>query len=91
MVRTYYECKKKTLLKNQDNTPIDIINVKSDTLEENVRQYAESIFPGYHMNHKTWISIILDDSLDDETVMSFVKQSYALTGMNPRCPPGQTR
>lgn len=72
--------KRKTLLKNQDNTPIDIINVKSDTLEENVRQYAESIFPGYHMNHKTWISIILDDSLDDETVMSFVKQSYALTG-----------
>ena len=75
--------KRKTLLKNQDNTPIDIINVKSDTLEENVRQYAERIFPGYHMNHKTWISIILDDSLDDETVMSFVKQSYALTGDEP--------
>lgn len=71
--------KKGTLLKNKDQTPIDMINLKTDTLEKDIHAYPDSIFPGYHMNHKTWLSLILDDSIKDETVMLLVRRSYNLT------------
>lgn len=67
------------LLKNKDETRVDIINLKSDTLEEAVSRYPGVIFPGYHMNHKTWISIVLADFLPDERIMQWVQSSYALT------------
>ena len=38
-----------------------------------------NIFPGYHMNKKNWITIILDDSLKDEEVFELIKESYELT------------
>lgn len=67
------------LLNNNDKSLIDIINLKDDILEKDISKYVGSIFPGYHMNHKTWISIVLNDSMDDETVMAFIKKSYELT------------
>ena len=36
----------------------------------------EDIYPGYHLNKKSWVSIILDDSLNDEEIMSLVDLSY---------------
>lgn len=37
------------------------------------------IFPGYHMNKKSWISIILDDSVDDEEIYKLIDNSYNLS------------
>lgn len=71
--------KRDTFFKNDDQKTIDIINLKSDNSEQAEKEFSLSIFPGYHMNHKTWISIVLDDSMNDETVMSFVKNSFKLT------------
>lgn len=31
------------------------------------------------MNHKTWISVVLDDTLSDESIMDFINTSYQLT------------
>ena len=31
------------------------------------------------MNKKTWITILLDDTLSDEEIMSYVQESYDLT------------
>ena len=58
---------------------MDIINLKSDTLAEEVSAYPGVIFPGYHMNHKTWLSIVLNDALKDEDIMALVQRSYDLT------------
>lgn len=73
------EIKMDTLLKNGDSTTIDVINLKTDAADLLRSLYPNAIFPGYHMNHKTWISIILNHSLDDALVMSFIEKSYELT------------
>ncbi len=36
------------------------------------------IFPGYHMNKKSWITIKLDDSLKIEKIFKFIDNSYEL-------------
>ncbi len=51
-----------------------IIVLRSNKEKDNI-----NIFPGYHMNKKNWITIILDDSLKDEEVFELIKESYELT------------
>ena len=43
----------------------------------NVKKTQEGIgYPAYHMNKKTWISIILDDSYSDEVIAALMQKSY---------------
>ena len=37
------------------------------------------IYPAYHMNHKTWISVVLDETLPDEKILELIDTSYQLT------------
>lgn len=62
--------------KDDDEQNVDIINLKSDTLPVD----GQSVFPAYHMNHKYWISVVLDDQLDDDDVMRLIDESFRLTG-----------
>ena len=56
-----------------------VLNVKCEpTLILNIVD-NESIFPAYHMNKKHWISILLDDNLDDSLLTSLIDISYDLT------------
>ena len=38
------------------------------------------VFPAYHMNKQHWISVVLNDSVDDDTVEMLLDMSYKLTG-----------
>lgn len=62
--------------KDDDEQNVDIINLKSDTLPVD----SQSVFPAYHMNHKYWISVVLDDQLGDDDVMRLIDESFRLTG-----------
>ena len=54
----------------------EVLNVKT---EDAVRLTSiAGIYPGYHMNRKNWISIILDDTLPDELIMQLVETSRKL-------------
>lgn len=56
---------------------IEILNVKLDHhLDEYMGQAG--IYPAYHMSKKSWVSIILDDTLSDEEIMKMVDISYDL-------------
>lgn len=58
---------------------IEVIVLK--TPEEslvNVVDY-QTIYPGYHMNKKYWITVVLDKTLSDETVFEKIKLSHQLT------------
>lgn len=33
-------------------------------------------YPGYHMNKKSWCSIIFDDTLPDEEIQARIAESY---------------
>lgn len=59
---------------------IEIIDVKlnpnkiQDLLKQN------GFYPAYHMNKKSWITIILDNTISDEDIMDLVDESYHLVG-----------
>lgn len=58
---------------------VEILNIKLDNL---VTPYLKkkNIYPGYHFNKKNWVSIILDDVLTDQELMSLIDISYNLSG-----------
>ncbi len=63
-----------------DITEFDFINLKVDPDESLKLQdkYEDAITPGYHMNKKHWISVAMDESLDDEFIESLIMDSYEL-------------
>ena len=67
--------KKHQLLKNQDEELIDVLNVKIDPSSLNHLLKIKGIYKAYHMNKKHWISILLDDNLDDDFIMQLIDES----------------
>ena len=57
---------------------VEVIDLRADkdALPELIKQ--DNIFPGYHMNKKHWISIILDGSVDIKEIYRYIDQSYIL-------------
>ena len=54
---------------------IEILNVK---LDDEVEKYLKKkgIYPSYHLSKKSWVTIILDDTLKDDEIMDLVNISY---------------
>ncbi len=40
---------------------------------------SSKIYPGYHMNKKSWITIILDGSVENEFIYKYIDLSYELS------------
>lgn len=58
---------------------IEIIDIKHPTDRiENIVDNV-NIFKGYHMNKKHWITVILDNKIDDKLVFKLIDTSYILT------------
>ena len=55
----------------------DVINLKMDDMffRDQIIQ-EDGILPAYHMNKKSWVSIILDDTLQDEELKQRICESY---------------
>ena len=58
---------------------VDVINLKADENKTAFLHKIRGIYPAYHMNHRKWISVILDETLDDRDVMDLVDESFRLT------------
>jgi predicted DNA-binding protein (MmcQ/YjbR family) len=56
---------------------VEIVNVKID--RDKVDEYVtkNGIYEAYHMNKKSWISIMLDDTLSDSTIQKFINDSFS--------------
>ena len=74
------------LLKNGDASFVDIVNLKIEPSTGEELRKIPGIYPAYHMNHKNWISVTLDDRLTDEEVMSLIDSSFMLTGHRDELP-----
>lgn len=57
-------------------TARSIINIKIDKDKFNELLEIENIFPGWHMDKKSWISISLSDYFDDSYIESLIDMSY---------------
>jgi predicted DNA-binding protein (MmcQ/YjbR family) len=62
-----------------DITDFASINLKADPEKAiEVRERYEAVIPGYHMNKKHWNTILLDGSLPEKLIKSWVDDSYNL-------------
>ena len=59
---------------------IEILNVKLDDVVQNYLG-VKGIYPSYHLSKKSWISIILDDTLSDKEIMDLIDISYNISNI----------
>ena len=60
------------------NEVVDLVNIKVSPGEMENLLTKEGIYPSYHMSKKTWVSLILNDSLPDEELFDLVSNSRNL-------------
>ncbi|HEX2962741.1 MAG TPA: MmcQ/YjbR family DNA-binding protein [Ignavibacteriales bacterium] len=55
------------------------VNLKCDPERAvELRERYESVLPGYHMNKKYWITVIMDNTIPDRIFKEFIDHSYDL-------------
>ena len=72
----------KSKLGKKSNGEVEIIDIKLDSnmIEDLLK--LDGFYPAYHMNKKSWISIILDNTVSNETIMNLIEKSYSYTVLN---------
>ena len=68
-----------SLLKNGNRHMLNIMNVKIDTSKRDELYEIKGIYPAFHMNHKMWVSIVLDETISDDKIMKLIQCSFDLT------------
>ena len=58
---------------------LDVVNVKCDPLLIGSFRELPGICPAYHMSKASWLSVVLDGSVDQETIKTLLQMSYDLT------------
>ena len=56
---------------------VEAVNIKYDQVADLLSQ--KGIYPAFHMNKRYWLSLALDDSLQDEEVLELIERSWNLT------------
>ena len=58
---------------------VEVINLKLEPKDVLNIVNEPNFYPAYHMNKKHWISVILDDSVEDKRIMKLVEISHNFT------------
>ena len=61
-----------------EDKDIEAMNIKLDPKEIDELVKKEGFYRAYHMNKKYWLTIALDDSVEDERILDLIKKSYEL-------------
>ena len=67
----------KNKFEGNEKEPIEVIDLRCDTTRESMVNY-QTIFPGYHMNKKSWITVPLDGRMKTKKICELIDQSYEL-------------
>lgn len=55
------------------------INLKCDPDEAiTLRERYDAVIPGYHMNKKHWNTVKMDETIEDDLIKKWIKNSYLL-------------
>lgn len=72
------------LLLSLDADPLQF-NVKCvPALAEELRENYSCVLPGYHMNKKHWNTVVIDGSVKNALLKSWIEQSYHLVHKSPK-------
>lgn len=58
---------------------VNVVNLKSDPLLIGSLILDKGIYPAYHMNKNHWITVCLDESIEEDKVKWLLDLSYELT------------
>lgn len=59
---------------------VEVVNLKCDPLLAGSLRDGVGIFPGWHMNHVNWITVLLDGTVSFQDLTPLLDLSYRLTG-----------
>ncbi len=62
-----------------DNSLINVVNLKCDPLLIGSLLFEKGIHKGYHMNKNHWITVRLDGSVDNDKIKWLLDMSFDLT------------
>lgn len=68
----------KSKLGLKEEGSVDIINVKCESDMVGLLTQTYGFLPGYHMNKKYWITMLLDGSVSEAKILDFLDMSYDL-------------
>ena len=63
---------------NDKEGEVEVINVKINTDKLDELLATRGIYEAYHMNKKYWITIVLDDTLNDKEIFKLLDESYMI-------------
>lgn len=66
---------------DKDSGEVEVLNVKLEKDKIVKLLQKDGYYPAYHMNKKSWISILLNDSIADVEIIELVNESFKLTDM----------
>ena len=72
----------KSKLDKNSSGEVEIIDIKLDPNEIKYLLKQDGFYPAYHMNKKSWITIILNNTVSDEYIMKLIDKSYSYTVAN---------
>ncbi len=58
---------------------IDILDIKIDPKQAEFLLELPGFLPGYHMNHRTWLTVLLDGTVPDEQIAKLLAASFQAT------------
>ena len=70
------DIKHSKLDKFQKDEIVEIMNIKLNPEEIQNLLKVNGFYPAYHMNKKSWITIVLNETLSDEKILDLVNESY---------------
>lgn len=68
----------KSKLGLKEDGEVEIINVKCEPDMVGLLTQTYGFLPGYHMNKKYWITMLLDGSVSEAKILDFLDMSYDL-------------
>ncbi len=71
--------KSKLGLTGTDVAMVDILNVKCEPVMADLLRKSPGFFPGYHMNKKYWVSILLDGMVSEDKILDMLDMSFTNT------------
>ncbi|MCH5160823.1 MAG: MmcQ/YjbR family DNA-binding protein [Clostridiales bacterium] len=65
---------------------VDVLDIKCDPLLRDELLTKPGILPAYHLNRKHWISVLLDGTVDEDTALKLLADSYEIAGGKSKRP-----
>lgn len=65
---------------NGSQEEAEIVNLKVEGREIAELLSQSGIFPAYHMSKKSWVSVLLDETVEDQAILALLEKSRYLVG-----------